>query len=91
LTVHAYSKQSFKNQATTRIVRVFPETKFSFEWDVCELNVIKHYQIMKRGLSRETMEILGQALAGSGLEAEVEKVLESGTRVKILSLNNQKI
>lgn len=91
LTVHAYSKQSFKNQAMTRIVRVFPETKFSFEWDVCELNVIKRYQIMKRGMSRDTLEIFGQALAGSGLEAEVEKVLESSTRVKVLSLNNQKI
>lgn len=91
LIVHAFSK-TFKAQTPkSRLIRVFPETKFSFEWDACELNHSKHYQIMKRGLSKKSQKELGEILAGAALEVETEKVLEKGERVIIKSLNNHPI
>jgi ribosomal protein RSM22 (predicted rRNA methylase) len=88
LTVQAFSRTSQRPTLVTRIIRVFPETKFSFEWEVCELNKMKHYQIMKRGLSKKVLDQLSEALAGSALEVEVDKELEKCTRAKVLRLNN---
>jgi ribosomal protein RSM22 (predicted rRNA methylase) len=88
LTVQAFSKNRYSLTEKTRVVRVFAETKFSFEWDVCELNQNKHFQIMKRGLSKDTLEVLAQTKAGDSLEVEVEKILEQAVRVKIKSINN---
>lgn len=88
LTVQAFSRTKFSNQKA-RIIRVFPETKFSYEWDVCEDNVIKHYQVMKRGLSKECLNSLSTALAGASIEAEYDKVIEKSIRVRVKFLNNQ--
>ncbi len=87
LTVQAFSRQTFTKHKA-RIIRVFPETKFSFEWDVCEDNVIKHYQVMKRGLSKESLNNLSSALAGVSIEAEYEKMIENSVRVRVKFLNN---
>ncbi len=48
IIVHAYSRSLKQEQVHERIVRVFPETKFSLEWEVCSDNILKHYQVMKR-------------------------------------------
>lgn len=88
LTVQAFSRSIQQTSVVTRIVRVFPETKFSLEWEVCELNLIKHYQIMKRGLSKEVQKKLSEAMAGSSVVVEVEKELETSTRVRVKLLNN---
>ncbi len=86
LTVHAYSR-SYKGQnPQERLVRVFPETKFSFEWEVCHQNQIERYQIMKRDLSKSEAKEIGAVLAGAALETELLKSLESYKRVKILKL-----
>ena len=91
LTVHAFSKSFSTVNPTSRVVRVFPETKFSYEWESCELNHIEHYQIMKRGLTKDAHALLSEALAGAALEIEVEKVLEASKRVKIKSLNKHSL
>jgi ribosomal protein RSM22 (predicted rRNA methylase) len=88
LTVHAYSRHDLKNESSVRVIRVFPETKFSFEWEVCELNVVKRYQIMKRGLSRSALKQLEGVLSGASLVVDVEKELENALRVKVKTLNN---
>lgn len=88
LIVHAFSKTFSRENPTQRVVRVFAETKFSYEWEVCELNVLKHFQIMKRGLSKEQQQSLSEVLAGASLESEVEKSMEKSTRVKLRKLNN---
>lgn len=89
LTVHAFSKTFSLNRPNSRIIRVFPETKFSYEWATCELNQIEHYQIMKRGLKKEQLADLSHALAGSEVEIELEKILENSKRVKVKSLNKR--
>lgn len=88
LIVHAFSKTYEQKNPAQRVVRVFAETKFSYEWEVCELNELKHFQIMKRGLSKEQQERLSGVLAGASLESEVEKTMEKSTRVKLRKLNN---
>jgi len=87
LIVHAFSKTFKTDNPTSRLIRVFPETKFSYEWESCELNHIEHYQIMKRGLTKEQQVRLSEALAGAAIEVELEKEVEKNKRVKIQSLN----
>lgn len=91
LIVHAFSKTFKSTNPTSRVIRVLPETKFSYEWEACELNQLKHYQIMKRGMSKATLNVLSETLAGAALETEVEKELEKSKRVKIKMLNNRSL
>lgn len=88
LIVHAFSRTYKAENPDVRVVRVLPETKFSFEWEVCELNQIQHYQIMRRGLSKQTQKILSETLAGASIEGETEKELEKSKRVKVKTINN---
>lgn len=89
LIVHAFSKTFKSANPSSRVIRVLPETKFSYEWEACELNQRQHYQIMKRGLSKGAQNLLGETLAGAALEIDVEKELEKSKRVKIKMLNNR--
>lgn len=89
LIVHAFSRNFKAENPSVRVVRVFPQTKFSHEWESCELNQIQHYQVMKRSLSKASLNILSEVLAGASLEVQTEKELEGSKRVKILSLNNK--
>lgn len=90
LTVHAYSK-TFAHRDSERIVRVHPETKFSYEWDVCTGDSVVRSQVMKRGLSKKKLKELDEVLAGAALESETDKVLESGRRIRPLKLNNKDV
>jgi ribosomal protein RSM22 (predicted rRNA methylase) len=83
LTVHAYSREFSKDNPAERLVRVLPETKFSFEWEVCHKNQLEKYQIMKRDLDKQVTKELANVLAGLSLETELVKVLEHSKRVKI--------
>lgn len=86
LTVHAYSRTFKATNPSERVVRVLPETKFSFEWEVCQNNHLEHFQIMKRDLSKQETKDLEQVLSGTAIESEVVKTLESSKRVKIIKL-----
>lgn len=88
LTVHAYSK-SIKVKDQERIVRVYPDTKFSYEWDVCRGEKIDHYQVMKRGFDKKTQKRLDEVLSGDAIETEVDKELEKSLRVRLIKRNNQ--
>lgn len=89
LIVHVYSKKTFGVNPSERIVRVLPETKFSYEWEVCHDNKLEHDQVMKRNLSKAGQSTLEGVLAGAAVETETEKVLESSKRVKLIKINNQ--
>lgn len=85
LTVHVYSKKKYE-KSSERLVRVMPETKFSFEWEVCHNNKLEHYQLMRRGLEKKKTKILEAMLSGAGLETEIEKELENAKRVKLIRI-----
>lgn len=86
LTVHSYSKTFSAKNTAERLVRVLPETKFSFEWEVCHNNQIEQDQVMKRDLTKQETRELSELLAGASIETEVVKTLERSKRVKVLSV-----
>lgn len=83
LTVHAYSRTFTYQNPEERLVRVLRETKFSYEWDVCHKNELRHYQLMKRDLSKQESKALSSILAGEGIQTEVIKNLDQSRRVKL--------
>ena len=83
LTVHAYSRTFKTKNPSERLVRILPETKFSMEWEVCHENVLEHYQVMQRDLSKQESKALGSLLAGESVKTEVIKILENAKRVKV--------
>ncbi len=82
LTVQAYSRKEYP-KSHERLVRVLPETKFSFEWEVCHDNHLEEYQVMKRGMDKTTEKRTGNTLAGVGLSTELEKDISGKKRVKL--------
>lgn len=86
LTVQAFSRSYKAQNPSERLVRVFPETKFSHEWEVCHSNVLSRYQVMKRDLSKQESKELSEVLAGATIETEVVKELEQSKRVKLLKV-----
>lgn len=86
LTVQAFSKTFKVENPSERLVRVFEETKFSFEWEVCHDNKIEFYQVMKRNLSRQQTKEVGLIKAGAPVNTEVVKNLEKSVRVKLKDL-----
>lgn len=85
LIVHAYSRKSRGIKNHERVVRVLPETKFSFEWEVCHDNHLEHYQVMKRDLSKADQKKLSHLLAGEKITTELVKEFDQVKRVKISS------
>lgn len=83
LTVHAYSRTFKTKNPSERLVRILPETKFSLEWEVCHENVLEHYQVMQRDLSKQESKELSSLLAGESVKTEVIKTLERAKRVKV--------
>lgn len=84
LIVHVYSRVEYQ-RAEERLIRVFPETKFSFEWQVCHNDVLEHYQVMKRGFSKQQEKQLARWEAGQALETELDKEFDQIKRVKLLN------
>lgn len=82
LTVQVFSRKVYP-RAEERLVRVFPETKFSFEWQVCHNNVLEDYQVMKRGMDKATEKKTGHLLSGTALSTEIEKEMPDKKRVKL--------
>jgi ribosomal protein RSM22 (predicted rRNA methylase) len=82
LTVQAFSHSFVAELPSERIIRVLPETKFSHEWEVCHDNVLEHYQIMKRDLSKSESKLIGSLLAGEAVMTSVVKEMENSKRVK---------
>jgi hypothetical protein len=86
LTIQAFSKNYSEPLPQERIIRVFPETKFSHEWDVCRDNVLEHYQIMKRDISKADSKLIGSLLAGEAIRTTLVKDLNGSKRVKFEGL-----
>lgn len=82
LTVQVFSRREYK-KTSERLVRVMPETKFSFEWQVCHDNNLENYQVMMRGMDKATEKKIGSMLAGEPLSTEVEKDVSGKKRVKL--------
>jgi len=78
------------------VVRTYPPTKFSFEWDVCikgepdsqgdATHKLTHFQVMKRKMSKAYIKELVSILAGNEILFKIDKHMsDEVSRVNILS------
>lgn len=96
LTIGLYSKNENTSwtESMGRIVRTYPSTKFSFEWNICseknDKNVLEHFQVMKRGLAKSRVKELASALAGEKYKFVLDRELEDNKfRVKLMEIADE--
>lgn len=93
ITLHHYSKNEIKSKSEeSRIVRKYSETKFSFEYQVCQThddeNKLNDLQLLKRPYSKKELKVLQLMLSGDSFEYSLEKSLENGKeRGKIIGFS----
>lgn len=91
LVAHIYRRKSNEEKKLNGPVmtRYFNETKFSFEYEVCQSkndkNELLHVEIQKRDLSKKLEKTFKNLNVGEKIEFEVTKVLEKKSRVKLLN------
>lgn len=67
----------------TRIVRVFPETKFSFEFQGCDQFSLKKLQVMKKNYDKEMLKKIENLVAGDMIQFHVIKEFSDFIRVQL--------
>lgn len=94
MTIGLYTLADEKHwqESDARVVRTYPSTKFSFEWDACVLdnnqNTLRHFQVMKRKMSKAKIKEFDDFLAGQRIKFELDKDLgDNKLRVKLLETN----
>jgi hypothetical protein len=78
LSVQAFSRTFRSENPRERIVRVLPE------WEVCNDNQLRRYQLLNRGLAKPEAKALGELRAGEAVVTEVIKNTDQVTRVKLV-------
>jgi hypothetical protein len=90
MMAHVYSKSEMP-LPSTRLVRIFPETKFSYEFQICHNNQILKFETMKKLYSKEEKNLIEEFNVGDSLEINIEKTLNDGKlRGKIYSSSSTK-
>lgn len=93
LVAHVYRRKSNQELKKRSVVtRYFNETKFSFDYEVCEnlegQNHLRNIEIQKRDLSKKEEKILKDFNVGEFLDYEITKELEKKSRVKLKNFNS---
>lgn len=95
-TIGLYAKEETSKWSTNegRIVRTYPSTKFSLEWDICSTingrNKLEHFQVMKRGLKKSYIKELDNVLAGGKFKFVLDRELgDNKFRVKLVEEDNE--
>ena len=88
ILIHLYVKEEFFKEADSfHIVRVLPETKFSFEWEICfnsnGQNVIEQWQVMKKDYSKTLQKGISSWRAGKEVKLIEKKSVGDIVRVKL--------
>lgn len=78
LTIHYYKKEE-KVFSDSKIVRVYKPTKFSIEWQICNLhddkNSILDLQILNKTLNKKKIKEVKEFTSGDSIEFEEDKQL----------------
>jgi hypothetical protein len=45
---------------------------------------VERYQVFRRGLDKQTQKEIDELLAGAAVETKIDKILENGSRVKLI-------
>ncbi|MFA5584027.1 MAG: small ribosomal subunit Rsm22 family protein [Bacteriovoracaceae bacterium] len=85
MTLQVFSKNISYKTNSAKIIRVMPETKFSFEWEICDQNQLYDVQVMKRGMNKSDMKNISNFCAGDLITYEVDKDLgPNKKRIKLI-------
>lgn len=88
ITVMMFEKNEMKKEeSTARIVRVFPQTKFSHEWQVClkshDQLMLQRFELPFKLNSKAEKKAIESLLAGDEIHFEIEKDLSERKRVRL--------
>jgi len=92
--VHMYLQVPPEQRAEdlARIVRVYPPTKFSHEWEVCRVSgdelVHERFQLMFKHVPSDHKKRVAELRSGDLCSWELEKMVENTRRVKLRTGNN---
>lgn len=76
MTLQVFSKDTNFKTLSSKIIQVKGETKFSFEWVICnEHNKLIEAQVMKRGMDRSELKRIESLCAGELIDYQVDKEL----------------
>ncbi len=81
--LHWYSREKKQIQYAL-ITRVFAETKFSFEWQVCCENKLQKVQLMKKELDKKQQKLIKSWQAGQQIQFEVLKHMQGFLRITLI-------
>lgn len=90
LTVFMFSRgENYQREENlARIVRKFPDTKFSFEWQVClsEENALKleRFELPFKQVEKAEQKAVGELLSGALVKFETLKSLKDSRRIKLI-------
>ena len=90
MTIQLYTKtmKSRPSYNSARIIRVYKQTKHSFEWMLCnEKDGVNHsfdIELPKRGMSKKEKKHLESLMAGETVEFKIVKELENKVRIELL-------
>lgn len=69
---------------TGRIIRTYPETKFSFQWEICTKDeLIRFVEIMKKDYTKSQVKDISKYLAGTLIDFDIIKEMNQKTRIKL--------
>jgi ribosomal protein RSM22 (predicted rRNA methylase) len=72
------------SKTSSRIVRTYPETKFSFQWEICMPDhSIRFVEVMKKDYSKANSKVISKLLAGAEVDFDIQKEMELKTRIKL--------
>ncbi len=93
LTVMMFSReaQPLRQPNEARIVRTFPATKFSHEWQVCREEMglaLERFQLPFKSYPKSEKKAVEALLAGSLIQFETDKEMVDGRRIRLVKVDN---
>jgi ribosomal protein RSM22 (predicted rRNA methylase) len=84
MTLGLYLKGPLVSGVNARIIRTYPETKFSLGWDLChESNKLTFVEVIKKDYDKNQVKVLSKYLAGKKVEFSIKKELTDRLRIKV--------
>lgn len=83
VTVHVYSRDHERVEKQAILFRVLAETKFSFNFEVCENNLLKKIEVMKKNFNKSQQKIISSYTSGDSLSYEFVKEFPDFQRVQL--------
>jgi len=93
LTVMMFEREAIakRDENLARIVRTYPATKFSHEWQVCREEqglVLERFQLPFKSYPKREKKAVEALLAGALIQFETDKQMVDGRRIRLMREDN---